>query len=195
MSDAPFETPPLRGRLIQLTSPTPDDFGRLTELRNRDSIRRWFFDDRPLDPENNRKWLEANARRKDAKLLVIRSCIDNRFLGSAGWLHYDDSEGTIEFGRVAVDRAGYLALARSLGYAPRITDEAAFLLIGFAFRELGVLRIRTEVICGNHSSSALCLRAGFTLIGQSMGFRPNGQSLPVEIFELKRDEWAPGIGP
>lgn len=184
--------PSLRGRLIYLTSPKPDDFGHLTELRNRDSIRRWFFDDRPLDPENNRKWLEANARRKDAKLLVIRSCVDDRFLGSAGWLHLDDSVGSIELGRVAVDRPGYLALARSLGYAPRITDEVGSLLIGFAFHVLGVSRIRTEVISGNHSSAALCLRAGFTLVGQSIGFRPDGQSVPVEIFELKRDEWELG---
>ena len=187
-SDFPWSEFPLTGTLVSLARPFPPEYDAITELRNRESIRRWFFDSRELDVERNRVWLAEKQSRCDSQVLVIRFN-DGSFLGFIGWSHFDGVGGSIQLGGVALQPDRYRAIARRLGYVPRIADQAGQLLIDFAFRTLRVSRVTAEVMRTNRRSAALCDRAGLSVVGTVEHCDEAGRAIEATIFRLTRDEW------
>lgn len=187
---APRSEPVALGALVALCPPGSTDGGPIARLRNGDAVRRWFRDDRPLPAERNQEWLESEARSATSGLLVIRSILDDSFLGFIGWSDHDRISRTVQLGRIAVHPGGCRKLARALGYVPRVADDAGRAMLAFAFHELGVARVYLETLEGNRLSLDLSRRLGFIDIGTVVRMRPSGMPGMFRRMELTRTAWA-----
>lgn len=172
---------------IVLSWPEPEEFDRITDLRNRSFVRKWFLDDGLLDPERNRGFLRQDAADLTSAVLAIRCAASGLFLGTIGWSRWDRHERTAEFGRLAID----LAAVRRLGAPrPRVAREATGLLAWLAFERMGMTCLYADVMLGNERSLAVCRRIGMRVADYHAKTRPNGERIEMVRFELSQD--APG---
>lgn len=185
----------LVGPSVSIRPATVNDMDLISLLRNAEGVRCWFLDDRPVDREQGRQWLDRQNRQSDSGLLLVCATIDASFLGFLGWSAFDRSTGTIELGRLAIDRWRHVALARKLGHSPPVAEEASRLLLEYAFTTLGAVVARIEIIDGNRNSLALSRRLGFSPIAWSERVRPEGRPVRVQVLQLSRVDWAHHKGP
>lgn len=173
---------------IALAWPEPDEFDAITELRNQDAVRRWFIDDRRLDPETNRKWLENIERPKDA-LLTVRLATNQRFLGMIGWSNWDRDNASICIGRLALDSKALKDLLRTANVKQSFALDAAKAVRDFVFRELEVNVITTWYIAGNELAARINSGIGMVETGRRTRKRPCGDELQTVELSLDREHW------
>lgn len=190
-------TPPIpltgllcRGAVVELGWPEPDEFDRITALRNRPAVRRWFLDDRPIDPEANRIWLASGMNRPWDALLAIRWRVDGSLLGTVGWSDWDLTKATASFGRIMVD-SGALRALELPRTQPRTRPmlDALHAMRLYAFEVMGLERGTSFYVAGNSLSARINRVIGLREIGRSLRTRPDGQSVAVIETELTRSEY------
>lgn len=174
--------------LILLGWPEPREFDRITALRNRSFVRRWFLDDGLLDAERNRGFLQENSSDLTSAVLSIRCAKSGAFLGTIGWSQWDRQRGTAEFGRLAIDVAGVRGLGKP---RPRVAHEATRLLARFAFERLGMTCLYADVMRSNEKSLAVCRRLGMRVAAYPVKTRPNGERIEMVRFELTQRDRSP----
>lgn len=169
---------------ILLCWPEPGEFDRITDLRNRSFVRKWFLDDGLLDPERNRSFLRQGTADLTSAVLAIRCAETGRFLGTIGWSKWDRTKRTAEFGRLAIDLAAVRKLEEP---RPRVADEATGLLARLAFERMGMTCLYADVMLSNERSLAVCRRIGMRVAGYHAKTRPTGERIDMVRFELTQD--------
>ncbi len=193
MSGNAYPPLPLQGALcrrgsIVLGWPTPDEFGLITALRNRPAVRRWFLDDRPLDPQRNEAWLSGGMDRPREALLSIRW--EGAFVGTAGWADWDPQLRRGSFGRLALDRTRLSAMA-SKATAPRngIAVEATLALRDYGFSAMALDRADTWYVAGNAFAARVNRIVGMVEQRRVVRTRPGGAEVGVIELSLDRARW------
>ena len=74
-----------RDERVSLRILTPEHFDRVTALRNRPGVRRWFKDTRPLDLAVSREWLRRASHNPIDPVYAVHSEYSGLWLGIAGW--------------------------------------------------------------------------------------------------------------
>lgn len=171
---------------LVLCWPEPVEFDRITLLRNRTWVRKWFLDDRLLDYEANRRYLQTAPAALSSGLLVVRWREDGRFLGTMGWSQLDVDQRKAEFGRLAVDLAEIRQLPRP---RPHVAREALALLATWAFERMGLVLLYSDVMAENWKSMAVCRRLGMRNVGFHQKQRPDGKAITMARYELTRRDW------
>lgn len=171
---------------LVLCWPEPGEFDRITRLRNRDWVRKWFLDDRLLDYEANRHYLRTAPAALSSGLLVVRWREDGRFLGTLGWSNWDRERRQAEFGRLAVDLTEIRQLPKP---RPHVAYEALALLATWAFERMELVRLYSDVMAGNWKSMAVCRRLGMRDAGLHQKQRRDGEPVTMIRYELARRDW------
>ena len=180
----------VRGQLVVIGWPEPHEFDAITALRNAGSVRRWFVDDKPLDPQRNREWLLTGMKRPTEALLSIRLAATGVLLGVCGWSDWIPAEGVVTLGRFAmsIEKLRAMRLELPIGYKS-IAYECEIIMRDFAFRELRVEKIVTSYMVGNRHAARVNHEMGLSVIGQSDYTRPDGSRLKLVNLELSRTQW------
>lgn len=176
------------GSQVLLGWPEPREFDRITALRNRSFVRKWFLDDGLLDAERNRGFLAKNASDLTSAVLAVRCAKTGAFLGTIGWSQWDRHHRTAEFGRLAIDVAGVRGLGKP---RPRVAHEATRLLARLAFERLGMTCLYADVMRSNEKSLAVCRRLGMRVAAYPVKTRPNGERIEMVRFELTQGDRSP----
>lgn len=151
------------GTLVDVCMPDASDYSFLISLRNRDDVRRWFLDDRRLQPEQAVGWLISRANRRDDVLLLIRHRKAGMNLGSIGWTQLDEVNLSAEFGRLAIDPCSLRKLANA--GEPRealaaLAVDACRAVRDHAFAKLGLNTMRTCYKRGNATAAKVNAACG-----------------------------------
>lgn len=171
---------------IALGWPGPRDFDSITVLRNRLYVRKWFIDDRPIDLEDNRRFLAGVKKGASSAVLVIRWAENGMFLGTVGWSDWDKERRVAQFGRLAVELRNLRFLKEP---RPHVATEACFLLMEFAFANMGLNALYAEVLLSNKRSIHLCERIGMQRVAIFPKLRPTGEPLEMARYEILRPRW------
>ncbi len=178
------------GELIALGWPEPNEFDQITSLRNTTAVRRWFLDDRSLDPVRNREWLASGMRRPFEGLLSIRWRADDTFFGTIGWSDWNPTTRVAWLGRLAIDIE---ALRRNRSSFPRdykgVVSDAGDTLADYVFGVMQVDIVMTYVFAQNKLARQVNRNCGLKETGRGWRTRPDGSD--VETIEMKatRAEW------
>lgn len=179
----------LTGRLITLEWPDVDDCRRMAALRSSPAIRRWFIDDAPTTEHQTREWLACLGRPNDA-LLAIRFRPNGCFLGTIGWTDWQQRGRTAEFGRLIVDSEMLRSVIADLpDDYPGVALDAAFSLREYAFRHMGLSKLQTCVIEGNHLALRVNRLLGFEEEGRERRDQASGSTVWVHRLVLTRQRW------
>jgi len=186
----PLAGPLFAGRCVTVGWPEPDEYDRITALRNRDAVRERFLDPRPLDPVRNREWLAHGMRRPHEAVLAVRLAAGGVFVGAIGWSGYDPETGEFELGRVMVDGRALLPFRDTLpADYPGIAADAGMALRDFAFGRMGVKRMTSVVIGDNALSRRAVLLGGARPVDTVAARRSDGTEVTLLRLEMTRDEW------
>jgi RimJ/RimL family protein N-acetyltransferase len=176
-----------RGAFVDVCVPEPSDYSFLIGLRNRESVRRWFLDSRPIDQDAGTKWLAARASRDDDVLLLIRHRTRSMNVGSIGWHNLDENTGLAELGRLALDPSALRTLARfgePRSAMQNLALDACLALRDYVFSHFGILTIKTCYKSGNIAAAE---------INQACGMRicetPANSEANLIYLQLTRSEW------
>lgn len=147
----------LSGRHVSLRAIESEDLERLRAWRNRPELRRYFREYREISSVQQRSWYENVVLGSSTTIMFALSDSDGgRLLGAAGLCGID-----------WVRRVADLSLYLGEGYIDdQRAPDALQLLVGYAFEELGLHRVWSEVYAFDTAKTALYERAGFTLEGR-----------------------------
>ena len=176
-----------RGDSVDVRVPEPTDYPFLIALRNRESVRRWFLDDRPIDQDTGFKWLAARANRYDDVLLLIRHRSKNMNVGSIGWYNLDEGNSSIELGRLALDFAAIRRLTRLGEPRPAIQHlalDACLALRDYVFHRFKISVINTCYKPGNTGAAEINRACGMRICTTSAN-----SSADRICLQLTRSEW------
>lgn len=178
------------GRCVRVGWPEPDEFDRITSLRNRPQVRRRFLDPRPLDFERNRDWLARGMQRPREALLSIRLAANAAWAGTIGWTGYDPDRRVLDIGRIMVDAHAVMPHRELLpaGY-PGIAVDAGRALRDYVFSHLGLAVMTCVVVDGNALSRRTVLMSGLRPVGTSESVRADGTKVRLFDFAMTRDDW------
>ena len=178
------------GEYIALYWPEPDEFDRLTDLRNTPQVRQWFLDDRPLDPVNNRIWLASGMNKPVEALLSIRLKTNQALLGMIGWSDWDFENHIAWFGRIAIDRSAIKQTQPLLpdGYKG-VTLDAAFTLRDFVFLRMHLEAGYTYYFSGNKLAERINQSIGMKELRRVQRNRPDGTSVETIEMGMTRAQW------
>jgi RimJ/RimL family protein N-acetyltransferase len=178
------------GQLVSLGWPLPPEFDAITALRNSPWVRRWFLDDRALDPVANRAWLDRSRGRLTDTLLAIRFTETGEFLGPIGWSDGDVVRGTASVGRLALDGQAVRRLVPRLppDY-PGFAIDACRTIRDYGFRELGLIEARTYFLAGNRLSEHVQRAIGLREVGRSLRARGDGTLVETVEMAMTRADW------
>jgi len=186
----PLTGPLFDGRCVRVGWPEPDEFDRITSLRNRPQVRGRFLDPRALDLQRNRDWLAHGMQRPREALLSIRLAANGTWVGTIGWTGYDPDRRELDVGRIMVDAQAVLPHRASLpdGY-PGVGVDAGRALRDYVFSRLDLATMTCVVIGDNALSRRTVLMGGLRPVGTSESTRPDGTKVGLIRFAMTRDDW------
>jgi len=173
---------PLSTRRLLLRSGQAADLVALWELWNKPLVRRYLFDDAPVDKSTAEAVLESSLAQaeKGAGLWTIHSKLEPRFLGCAALLptsaaEYEPRLAGLFEPTIAID-PGYW----NLGYA----SEALAAVLGYAFDALGKGLIAAVNDVPNIASEQMLKKAGFSAVSEV-----RGPKYPMRTHTLSAVDW------
>lgn len=148
----------LKGKLVGLRAVERDDLAQLLEWRNRPELRRYFREYRELSSTNQEGWF--NSRVLNDKSTIMFSIVDlatGNLLGACGLCYIDwvdrHADFSIYLGRDGIYIDSELAI------------EAAELMRRYAFDELNLHRLWSEIYDFDEPKKKMFSTLGFTLEG------------------------------
>ena len=123
-------------------------------LRNDLSIRKCFFDDSIIAPEQQKKWFSTYLNSKNDYMFSILD-IDGFFVGGCGVYNIDDENKSAEFGRIIIDPK-----YKHRGYATR----AILGVMEIVNKEIGIQYIKLFVKKDNIEAIQLYKKVGFHIL-------------------------------
>ncbi len=184
----PLEGILCRGGSIYLAWPEPPEFDCITELRNRTNVRCCFVDNRLLDPEFNREWIQNRMNRPVEALLSIRRIDNHAFIGTVGWKDWDMVQRTADFGRLMIDVRRLRRFQWPDNY-PGVAVDACRTLRDFAMNSMNLTEITTSFIASNLLSSRVNYAVGMDNPCRTTHRRSNGQVVSLIQMSLTRSRW------
>lgn len=178
------------GILISLGWPGEEEYDLITNLRNKDEVRKYFFDSRKLNINNNRYWLEKKIKKPYESILCIRFKKNNLFLGTIGWDKWDPNKKTIEIGRLMLEKNNIRKIIKLLpkNY-PGIIMDACLTLRDYAFSKLKVNKIFANYKTNNILSKNVVYEAGSVYFGQKTNKLNDGSCFISEMVEISKKHW------
>ena len=170
--------------------PEPVEFDKITILRNNESIRNYFLDNKVLDVVQNRKWLENGMRKPKEALLSIRLKANQCFLGTIGWSDWDVKMKTACFGRFMVDHDRITKIKDILPEAYiGIALDASFALRDFAMCEMNIEFLRTYLFVNNIRAKNVNVTIGLEEVNRSTLERADGTKVDTIEMLLTKSRW------
>lgn len=173
----PF-APLFNGRLVRLAAPRPEDADLLARWSQDDVYMRQLDDD-PVRPQPPGDF--ANLGGGDGYYFHVRTLDEDRLIGFVVLFNIKWRNQSAEMA-MGIGEAAY----RGKGYG----SDALRLLLGYAFRELGLYRVALTVIAYNDAAIRAYERAGFVREGVQRGaIWRDGQRYDMLCYGILRDEW------
>jgi RimJ/RimL family protein N-acetyltransferase len=193
---------PLVGSVVRLDALVPDDAPGLFAAL--DDERVWVTGygggpaARPADPEAMRSWLAPSVAAREGGVqargtsyrvaYTVRLVADSR-LGAAGTVVGTSSLGDVDL----VDERAHLGWT---AYGPRwwgtaVNPECKLLLLGHAFDDCGLGRVKIQTDLVNERSQAAIAKLGATREGVLRRHKKRGDGTfrDTVVFSVLRDEW------
>ena len=148
----------LKGKFTSLRAIERDDLSQLLAWRNMPELRRYFREYRELNHEQQLSWFNKKVN-NDASIRMF-SIVDHQdnLLGAAGLCYIDWINRTADFS-IYIGRGG-------LYIDDLMAPDAAKTMIGYAFAELGLNRLWSEIYCFDDAKANFFHRLGFSLDGR-----------------------------
>ncbi len=146
----------IEGERVQLRRMGPEDAADVVRLRSDPDVQAQLFSERPPTVDEHLRWLADVEARGDRHEFMIVERTSGRSVGTIGLSHVDRTHRRAEYG-VLLGETG----ARGKGLA----SEASRLLLDYAFRTLGLVRVYLHVLADNEAAVRLYERVGFVREG------------------------------
>jgi RimJ/RimL family protein N-acetyltransferase len=149
----------MKNASIYLRAFEPEDYRKIAEWRRDEEVYELTTGNRHfVSSETDRKWvLDKIANNQTEIYLAICLAVDDSLIGYVGLSEIDHRNRRAEWSAIVIGEKEY----RGQGYA----TEAAYLLLEFAFDELGLHRVSGSWLAENTVSMFL---------GRMIGFRQEG---------------------
>jgi len=178
------------GEFVELVRPTAEEADRMVRLRNEPANRRWFFDNRILDPIQSRRWILESSQRTHDEYLAIRWRGDGRLMGTIGWSGLSRAQGSAWFGRIILDRKEARTLRYEVGRRyPGPMLDAAISLRDYAFTDMGLRVMRASVLATNCKALAFTKRVGLRPFAVCDRLTPRLTTMRTVEFALTISRW------
>lgn len=185
-----FGPPAIRldGSLVYLRPAQVDDWAAWADLRDRS---RDFLS--PWEPT----WPADALARPSFRRRVRRQALEWRADEAYSFLVFERTTGQLVGGIGLSNVRRGVAQMATMGYwvgrpfARRgYTSEAARLVLGFAFGQLGLHRVEAACLPDNEASQGVLDKAGFVREGYARGYlRIDGRWADHVLFGILRDQW------
>jgi len=141
----------IQGKEVTLRSVKERDLSLMRDWRNKEQIRKWFFDSRLITSQMQQEWYESYLEKDDDQMFIISiSSVD---IGTIALYHIDRVSKEAQLGRFLIGEDKY----RSRGFA----YETVLLLLEYAFNELNLENIYLELFSDNEVALNLYRKVGF----------------------------------
>jgi RimJ/RimL family protein N-acetyltransferase len=178
------------GQMLSIGWPNSTEFDKITNLRNKASVRKYFLDNRVLDTLQNRKWLESGMKRPKEALLSIRFKVNNCFLGTVGWSDWDVEMKTACFGRLMIDHAKVKEVKHLLPKTYKgIAIDACMTLRDFAMTKMEIEFLRTYLFVNNTRAKKVNTIIGLEEIKRSTRQQTDGTNIDTIEMLLTKAIW------
>jgi RimJ/RimL family protein N-acetyltransferase len=157
MSKPTVRTDLLSDELVHLTPIAAGDIEVIRTWRNRDDIRVWFNDSRPIERQQQQAWFQAYLDDPHDLMFLIRCSAGMEAVGAVALYRIDSQAKRAEFGRLIIGEGR----GRGLGYAATVRACRV------AFDGLGVETLELEVKPGNSAARRIYETIGFEPIAGS----------------------------
>ena len=152
--------PPLQAGRIRLRLLEEEDLPWTLAWRNQDRVRRWFFCNERLTPEQHAGWFARYQQRDDDFVFIIEEASGGwQPIGQVAIYNVDWLAGRGEFGRLMIGEAD----AAGRGLAREATTAA----VALAFEQLGLREIYLEVLSSNLRAIKVYEACGFEVTGST----------------------------
>jgi RimJ/RimL family protein N-acetyltransferase len=149
----------LTGRRTLLRAIEPADLAQLLEWRNQPELRRYFREYRELNSAQQQEWFETRVNGDPGtRMFAIVARNGGRLLGACGLCYIDWVNRTADF-------SIYIG-ADGLYIDDQLAPDAARLLIRYAYEELALHRLWSEIYAFDAPKQRFFDRLGFRLDGR-----------------------------
>jgi RimJ/RimL family protein N-acetyltransferase len=149
----------LLGQTTGLRAIEADDLAQLLEWRNRPELRRYFREYRELNGSQQQAWFDGKVNGDPStRMFAIIERSSGRLLGASGLCYIDWVNRTADF-------SIYIG-ADGLYIDPVFAPDAARTMIAYAYDELGLNRLWSEIYAFDKAKTAFFAALGFTLDGR-----------------------------
>lgn len=147
------------GRCTALRAIEEGDLAQLLAWRNRPELRRFFREYRELNSTQQRQWFDArvNGDPSTRMFAVVHTDTDT-LLGAAGLCYIDWVNRTADFSLYIGHEGLYIDTV--------LAPDAATAMIGYAFDELGLNRLWSEIYAFDTAKTRFFEQLGFSLDGR-----------------------------
>lgn len=148
----------LKGTYTGLRAIEPADLPQLLKWRNKPEYRRYFREYRELGMEHQKQWYEKMVQRDEKNIMfAIAELASDRLLGACGLCYINWVDKNADF-------SIYIG-ADNLYIDDKFAPDAAFIMIRYAFEELGLHRLWAEIYDFDENKKNLFKLLSFTLEG------------------------------
>lgn len=174
----------LAGKLVRLDAIEKEDLPVLKKWRNSPEFRKHFREYREINNEMQMLWFESRVvGDRNTEMLAIRNASNGELLGCAGlayinWVHrHADLSLYIGWEDSYIDDVGY-------------AEESCRLLLNYAFGEIGLNKVWTELYEFDHRKRVLYEKLGFEQDGRlRQNYFYNGRWWDSLILSILAEEY------
>ena len=170
----------IEGERVLLRRMGREDAEDVVRMRSEPEVQAQLFSKRPPTLDEHLRWLAGVQARDDRHEFMIVERTSGRSVGTIGLSHIERTHRRAEYG-ILIGEPG----ARGKGLAA----EASRLLLDYAFRVLGLVRVYLHVFHDNEAAIRLYERVGFAregLLRRHVSKR--GRSRDVVVMAAVRDD-------
>lgn len=171
----------LIGKLVQVTCQTDSDVPEIFAALNDDRL--WEFAvSRPKNVEEMLAPFTARTFDSPWQPWVVRELATGRVIGSTSFLDTSANDGRTEIGATT-----YVYEV----WGTKVNPETKYLLLKFAFEELGMGRVQLKTDIRNVRSQQAIARLGATYEGVLRRYqrRADGTVRDTVVFSITKEEW------
>lgn len=149
----------LTGKYVGLRAIEIGDLPDLLQWRNRPQLRRYFREYRELNCSQQQAWFESKVNNDPAtRMFAIVDLTSHRLLGACGLCYIDCVNRSADF-------SIYIG-ADELYIDEKFAPDAALVMIRYAWDELGLHRLWSEIYAFDEAKKRFFEQLGFSLDGR-----------------------------
>lgn len=149
----------IAGRATALRAIEAADLDQLLAWRNQPALRRFFREYRELNSTQQRAWFDSKVNGDPAtRMFAVVHRDTDTLLGAAGLCYIDWVNRTADFSLYIGHEGLYIDEV--------LAPDAAVTMIGYAFDELGLNRLWSEIYAFDEAKTRFFGQLGFTLDGR-----------------------------